>query len=78
MKAIVSTKYGPPDVLHLQEVKKPTPKENEILVKIHAASVTMGDCEMRSLNFSGALKLLMRLGMGFRSPRKIFSILGRS
>ncbi|MFX1364799.1 MAG: NAD(P)-dependent alcohol dehydrogenase [Promethearchaeota archaeon] len=77
MKAIVCTKYGPPEVLQLREVEKPTPKDNEILIKIYAATVTMGDCEMRSLKFSGLLKVLMRLGMGFRRPRKRTSILGQ-
>jgi NADPH:quinone reductase-like Zn-dependent oxidoreductase len=77
MKAVVMTKYGPPDVLQLKEVEKPIPKDNEILVKIHAASVTMGDCEMRSLKFSGWLKFLMRLALGFRRPRKKRSILGQ-
>ncbi|MFX0164991.1 MAG: NAD(P)-dependent alcohol dehydrogenase [Promethearchaeota archaeon] len=77
MKAIVCTKYGPPDVLQLKEVEKPIPKDNEVLIKIHATTVTMGDCEMRSLKFSGLLKFLMRLGIGFRGPRKRFSILGQ-
>ena len=77
MKAIVCTKYGPPDVLQFKEVEKPTPKDNEVLIRIHAATVTMGDCEMRSLKFSGLLKVLMRLGIGFRGPRKRFSILGQ-
>jgi len=77
MKAIVCTKYGTPDVLQLQEVDKPIPKDNEVLIKIHAATVTMGDCELRSLKFSGLLKFLMRLGVGFRGPRKKFSILGQ-
>ena len=77
MKAIVWTKYGAPDVLKLREVEKPIPKVNEVLIKIHAATVTMGDCELRSLKFAGWLKLLMRLAVGIRRPRKKRSILGQ-
>ncbi len=76
MKAIVCTKYGPPDVLQLREVEKPTPKDNEVLIKIHATTVTAGDCELRGLKFSFWLRNLMRLGFGFRKPKKI-TILGQ-
>ena len=76
MRAIVWTKYGPPDVLQLKEVEKPTPLDNEVLIKIHATTVTAGDCEIRSLKFSLLLRPLMRLGFGFKGPRKRFSIPG--
>jgi NADPH:quinone reductase-like Zn-dependent oxidoreductase len=57
MKAIVYTKFGPPDVLQLQEVEKPTPKDNEVLIKIYATAVTKEDPDMRaSLGFNGFLK----------------------
>ncbi len=75
MKAIVCTKWGSPDVLQLKEVEKPTPKDNEVLIRIYAATVFAGDCEMRSLKFPLWLQLLMRIGFGFRGPRK--KILGQ-
>ena len=75
MKAIVWTKYGPPDVLHLQEVEKPAPKDDEVLIRIVATTVTAGDCELRSLKFPIYLSLPMRLWRGFLKPREN-SILG--
>jgi NADPH:quinone reductase-like Zn-dependent oxidoreductase len=69
MKAIIWTKYGPPDVLQLKEIDKPTPKEGEVLVRIYATTVTAGDCEMRSLKFPLYLSLPLRLWLGFRKPR---------
>lgn len=69
MKAIVWTKYGPPEALQLREVEKPVPGDDELLVRIHATTVTKGDCEMRALDFPLILGLPMRLWMGFFKPR---------
>ncbi|TFG62679.1 MAG: NAD(P)-dependent alcohol dehydrogenase [Spirochaetales bacterium] len=70
MKAIICTKWGSADVLELREVEKPVPKDNEVLIRICATTVTAGDCELRGLKFSPALRLLMRIGFGFRGPRR--------
>jgi NADPH:quinone reductase-like Zn-dependent oxidoreductase len=71
MKAIVYTDYGPADVLHLQEVEKPTPKENEVLIKVHATSVTAGDCNARSFVFvPPGFGLMARLMFGLRKPKQ--------
>ena len=71
MKAIIWTDYGPPDVLHLEEVEKPIPKDNEVLIKIYAATVTAGDCEIRSLKFPVFLSFPMRIFIGFKKPKRI-------
>lgn len=76
MKAIVCTKYGPPEVLQLKEVEKPKPKDNEVLIKIHATTVHIGDAKIRSfkpgLGFVKDLffKPIMRIILGFTRPRK--------
>lgn len=71
MKAIVWTKYGGPEGLQLREIPKPTPKDDEVLIRIFATSVTAGDCEMRSLKLQKILRLPLRIYMGFRKPRDI-------
>jgi len=76
MKAIICTKYGPPEVLQLKEVEKPKPKDNEVLIKIHATTVHIGDTKIRSfkpgLGFVKDLlfKPIMRIIIGFTGPRK--------
>jgi len=69
MKAIVYEKYGPPEVLQLKEVEKPTPKNNEVLVKVYATAVTSGDCRMRSFNVPVMQWLPARLILGLKKPR---------
>lgn len=70
MKAIICTKYGPPNVLQLQNVEKPKPKKNEVLVKIHATIVSTGDCRIRGFNSPLLFWIPMRIILGFRKPRK--------
>jgi len=71
MKAIVCTKYGSPDVLQLKEVERPTPKENEVRIRVYATTVTAVDCAMRRFNkFPLWLWLPVRIGIGITGPRK--------
>jgi NADPH:quinone reductase-like Zn-dependent oxidoreductase len=70
MKAIICTKYGPPEVLELREVEKPTHRDNEVRIKIRAAAVTVSDCFVRSGKVNILLWIPMRIFVGFRRPRK--------
>jgi NADPH:quinone reductase-like Zn-dependent oxidoreductase len=74
MKAIICTKYGPPEVLELKYVDKPTPKNNEVLIKIFATTVTSSDCIVRGFTLPLIMWIPARLALGFFKPRK--SILG--
>ena len=70
MKAYVCDKYGPPEVLQLKEVEKPVPKDNEILIKVHATTVNAADCNVRGLSYiPSGLGLLARLMLGFKRPK---------
>ena len=70
MKAIVCTRYGPPEVLQLKEVEKPVPKDYEVLIKVHATTVTSSDVRIRSFTYPSWFWLPGRLMFGFRRPRK--------
>ncbi|GHO91113.1 NADPH:quinone reductase [Reticulibacter mediterranei] len=74
MKAVICTKYGPPEVLQLQEVAKPVPSDNEILVKVSATTVTAGESLVRRFAVPLSYWLLARLAIGWSKPRK--AILG--
>jgi NADPH:quinone reductase-like Zn-dependent oxidoreductase len=72
MKAILYTQYGPPEVLRLADLPKPAPRDNEVLVKVRATTVTIGDTIMRSFNLpiSGVQKLMARLFLGWSKPKR--------
>src|SRR5215469_582847 len=72
MRAVVYDRYGPPDVLRLEEVERPAPREDELLVKIHATAVTRADCATREANRRSGLlvTLISRSISGIRRPRQ--------
>ncbi|TDI14629.1 MAG: NAD(P)-dependent alcohol dehydrogenase [Acidobacteria bacterium] len=74
MKAIVYTKYGPPDVLQIKEVAKPTPKDNEVLIRVYATTVTVADLRVRSFTVPLSFWLPARIYLGLRKPKR--TILG--
>jgi len=70
MKAIVCTKYGSPDVLQLSEIQKPVPKDDEVLIRIHASAVTASDTFIRGFKIPLQYRIPMRIMMGITKPRK--------
>ncbi|MFK7772482.1 MAG: NAD(P)-dependent alcohol dehydrogenase [Saprospiraceae bacterium] len=74
MKAVICTKYGPPEVLQIQEVEKPIVKDNEVRIKIYSTTVSAADSRVRGFNLPISFWLPARLMLGFKRPRK--SILG--
>lgn len=76
MKAVIWTRYGPPEVLELREVETPTPKANEVLIKVHATTVETGDCELRRYRLHNWLYMLFRPYFGLFKPRLV-KVLGQ-
>lgn len=75
MKAIVHSKYGPPEELQLMEEKKPVPRDNEVLIRLHATTVTTSDCNVRNFTFvPKSFKFFAQIMLGFKTPK--ISILG--
>jgi len=71
LKAIQHTQYGPPDLLQLREVETPTPKDNEVLIAIHASTVSTGDCNVRNFTFvTKSMLPIAKLMFGIRRPWK--------
>src|SRR5687768_1118147 len=71
MKAVLHTRYGPPDLLQVKEVDKPTPKDNEVLVAIHVTTVSTGDCNMRNFTFvTRSMLPFAKLMFGIGKPWK--------
>jgi NADPH:quinone reductase-like Zn-dependent oxidoreductase len=70
VKAAVCTRYGPPEVLRVEELATPVPRENEVRIRILATAVTSSDCYVRGLNLSLAYRIMARLALGWNAPRQ--------
>jgi NADPH:quinone reductase-like Zn-dependent oxidoreductase len=70
MKAVVCTRYGPPEVLRVEELATPVPRKNEVRIRILATAVTSSDCYVRGLNLSPAYRIMARFALGWSAPRQ--------
>ncbi len=70
MKAVVCTRYGPPEVLRVEELATPVPRKNEVRIRILATAVTSSDCYVRGLNLNLAYRMMARLALGWNAPRQ--------
>jgi NADPH:quinone reductase-like Zn-dependent oxidoreductase len=70
MQAVVCTRYGPPEVLRLEELATPVPRKNEVRIRILATAVTSSDCYVRGLDLSPAYRVMARLALGWNAPRQ--------
>ncbi|MEI6449998.1 MAG: NAD(P)-dependent alcohol dehydrogenase [Actinomycetes bacterium] len=70
MRAVVCTRYGPPEVLRLEQMETPTPRRNELRIRIAATAVSSSDCYVRGLNLSFAYRIMARIALGWSAPRR--------
>jgi len=70
MRAVICTRYGPPEVLRLEELETPTPQKNEVRIRIFATAVSSSDCYLRGLNLTFAYRIMARLALGWTAPRR--------
>jgi len=70
LRAVICTRYGPPDVLRLEEMEAPTPQKNELRIRISATAVTSSDCYVRGLDLTFAYRVMARLALGWTAPRR--------
>jgi NADPH:quinone reductase-like Zn-dependent oxidoreductase len=70
VKAVICTRWGPPEVLQVAEVERPSARKGEVRVRIFATAVTVSDCLVRGLKFSLRSRILARLVLGLRGPRR--------
>jgi NADPH:quinone reductase-like Zn-dependent oxidoreductase len=69
MRAVICTRYGPPEVLRLEELETPTPQKNEVRIRISATAVTSSDCYLRGLSLTFAYRIMARIALGWTAPR---------
>jgi NADPH:quinone reductase-like Zn-dependent oxidoreductase len=70
LRAVICTRYGPPEVLRLEELETPTPQKNEVRIRIFATAVTSSDCYVRGLSLSFVYRIMARLVLGWTAPRR--------
>ena len=70
MQAVVCTRYGPPEVLRVEEIATPVPKKDEVRIRILATAVTSSDCYVRGLRLSPAYRMMARIALGWNAPRR--------
>ena len=77
MKAITWKEYGPPEVLHLEDIEEPIPADDEVRIRVQAVNIFPGDCEMRRFQTHPSMWVPLRLFVGIRRPRPRFHVLGQ-